>query len=142
VSGSGTISRMTTMSADVLASVRVVAARTPGLSLLVLHGSRARGDARPDSDWDVAYLADDASFDPDGLLASLVERLETDRVDLADLARAGALFRHRVAGDGVVIFEHTPGTFDHFWLDAVHTWCDLEPVLTPAYEHLLQALPR
>lgn len=133
---------MTTMSADMLAAVRAMASRTPGLALLVLHGSRARGDQRVDSDWDVTYLADEGSLDADGLLASLAELLKADRVDLADLARAGALFRHRVAGDGVVLFERTPGTFDRFWLDAVHTWCDLAPVLTPIYEQVLQALPR
>ena len=30
----------------------------PKLGLLPLFGSRARGDARDDSDWDVGYLAD------------------------------------------------------------------------------------
>ena len=32
-------------------------ARTPGLFAAVLYGSRARGDHRPDSDWDVALVA-------------------------------------------------------------------------------------
>jgi predicted nucleotidyltransferase len=37
--------------------VRAVAEATRGMTLLVLHGSRARGDAREGSDWDFAYLA-------------------------------------------------------------------------------------
>lgn len=33
-------------------------ARHDGLDLLVLRGSRARGDALPGSDWDLGYLGD------------------------------------------------------------------------------------
>jgi predicted nucleotidyltransferase len=42
--------------------MQAVARGHAGLELLVLHGSRARGDAREDSDWDFAYLAA-AEFD-------------------------------------------------------------------------------
>lgn len=112
----------------------------PGLHLLVLYGSRARGQARPESDWDFGYEAD-AGFDADGLLALLAEGLNADRIDLVDLDRVGALLRHRVAQDGRVVFERTPGRFERFWLDAVHAWCELEPVLTPLYAGVLEALP-
>ena len=69
------------------------------LRLLVLFGSQARGEARPDSDWDLGYLAG-AGFDPDALLLDLVTRLGTDRVDLVDLARAGAQLRFKAAAEG------------------------------------------
>jgi predicted nucleotidyltransferase len=124
-----------------LSRLRQAAAAADGLSLLVLHGSRARGTARPDSDWDFAYLAD-PGFDPDALLAGLAEATHAERIDLADLARAGALLRVRVADAAVVIVERDAGTFDRFWFDAVHAWCDLEPVLTPAYQAILDGLPR
>jgi predicted nucleotidyltransferase len=124
-----------------LTDLRRQAADTPGLRLLILHGSRARGDARADSDWDFAWLGDDA-VDPDRLMAMLAEATKADRVDLADLRRAGALLRYRVARDGVVVFEREPSVFLDFWLEAVHTWCDLAPVLTLAYEDVLAAVPR
>lgn len=117
------------------------AARLPGLRLLVLHGSRARGEAHERSDWDFAYVAD-RSLDPERLRATLVEHLETDAVDLADLGTAGALLRYRVARDGVLLLETDPGTFDEFRMDAIHTWCDMEPVLTPLYEQVLLDLER
>lgn len=120
---------------------RGAASRAPGLRLLVLHGSRARDDARPESDWDFAYLAD-ATFDPDGLRAELAERLRSDGIDLADLARAGGQLRFRVARDGVVVFEARPGEWEGFWLEAVTFWCDVAPVLQPAYDSLLAELPR
>jgi predicted nucleotidyltransferase len=121
--------------------VRQIASGADGLRLLVLYGSRARGEAHALSDWDFAYLAD-SGFDPDTLLAAVAEALGADRVDLVDLERAGALLRYRVARDGVVIAERRPGTFERFWLDAVDTWCDLAPVLLPAYEHVLESQRR
>jgi predicted nucleotidyltransferase len=123
------------------AALRGVATACPGLQLLVLHGSRARGEAHDRSDWDFAYEADPA-FDPDGMLASLAEHLNVDRVDLADLGRAGALLRYRVARDGALVFEREEGRFERFWLAAVDTWCDLSPVLEPAYARVLESLPR
>ncbi len=117
------------------------AAAAPGLQIFVLHGSRARGGTHEHSDWDFAYEAD-ATFDPDGLLAALADLLHVNRIDLVDLERAGALLRHRVARDGVVLFERTPGRFVRFWLDAVDTWCDLAPVLEPLYARVLETLPR
>ena len=139
--GDATIScLMLSTAGDLEARLAAVASACPGLDLLVLHGSRARGDAHERSDWDFAYLAG-ADFDVDGLLARLVETLVADRVDLVDLDRAGALLRFRVARDGVVLFERQQGCFERFWLDAVDTWCDLAPVLEPAYERVLKGLP-
>jgi len=118
-----------------------LSAGTPGLQLFVLHGSRAGGDAHDGSDWDFAYEAD-IGCDPDDLLASLADLLKADRIDLVDLGRAGALVRQRVARDGVLIFERTPGRFVRFRLDAILTWCDLEPVLTPLHEQVLKTSPK
>ncbi len=116
-------------------------AQQPGLRLLVLHGSRARGDTHARSDWDFAYMAT-RGFDVDGLLAVLVESLGADRVDLADLDHAGALLRHRVATHGRALYEEAPGTFQTFQIEAARVWCDLVPVLQPAYARVLDALPQ
>ncbi len=132
---------MTAVSPDVRQALARMSVETPGLQLLVLHGSRGRGDAHAGSDWDFAFEAD-ATFDPDGLLASLADLLKADRIDLVDLGRAGALLRHRVARDGVLIFERTAGRFERFRLEAIQTWCDLAPVLEPLYEHVLETLPK
>jgi predicted nucleotidyltransferase len=129
------------ISRDLRADLARIAASDARISLLVLHGSRARGDAHERSDWDFAYEAD-AGTDVDGLLAALADRLKAERIDLVDLDRAGALLRHRVASDGVVLYERRPGRFDRFRLDAIHTWCDLAPVLQPLYEQALESLPK
>jgi len=114
-----------------------LAARAVGLRLLVLHGSQARGEARPASDWDLAYLADE-EFDADTFLADLVLALGTDRIDLSRLNGASGLFRYRVARDSEVVFEARDGLFDRFWMDAVTFWCDAEPVLRSGYEAVLE----
>jgi predicted nucleotidyltransferase len=45
-------------SADIQAAIPQILEQVPYLKLLVLFGSRARGDAFPSSDWDFALLFD------------------------------------------------------------------------------------
>ncbi|MQA15690.1 MAG: hypothetical protein GEV09_16460 [Pseudonocardiaceae bacterium] len=114
-------------------------ADVPGMRLLVLHGSRARGDTGRHSDWDFAYLADPGT-DIAVVLTELSVAVGTDAVDLVDLAGASALLRFRAARDGVVLFENRAGAFRDFQLDAVHFWCDAGPVIRAAQADVLAAL--
>ncbi len=118
-----------------------VASGHPALELFVLHGSRARGDAGPLSDWDFGYLAGPA-LDPAALQADLVATLGTEEVDVVDLTRASGQLRHRVAADGVVLFEARPDAFEEFWLEAVPYWCDMQAVIRAEYEAALERLGR
>jgi predicted nucleotidyltransferase len=112
-----------------------------GVELLVLHGSRARGDAGPTSDWDLGYLPDPgADVDPAALLDLLASALGTDAVDLVDLRRASALLRFRAARDGVALIETRPEAFLDFRLEAVRFWCDAEPVIRAAQAEVLASL--
>jgi predicted nucleotidyltransferase len=113
-----------------------VAARHPALELLVLFGSRARGDARATSDWDFGYLGG-PGLDVEQLLADLVTATRSNAVDLVDLGRGGGQLRMRAAREGVVLFEARPGAFAAFAFSAASFWCDAEPVLRKAYEELL-----
>jgi predicted nucleotidyltransferase len=116
-----------------------IAEQTPGVRLLVLFGSRARGDAHARSDWDFGYLAG-PDLDVDALRARLVDTLATDSVDLADLERASGLLRYRAARDGRVVFESPAGTGDRFRLEAATFWCDAAPVLQRGYDRVLEEL--
>ena len=116
-------------------------AEVAGLRLLVLHGSRAREDARPTSDWDVGYLEDGSgTFDPAALALAVSDTVGSDAVDLVDLATAGALLRFRAARDGVALHDQT-GAFLDFRLAAVGFWCDAGTVIRAAYDDVLAALP-
>jgi uncharacterized protein len=116
-----------------------LAAATPALRLFVLFGSRARREAGPDSDWDFGYVADEG-FDPDALLADLIARLNTERIDLVDLERANGLLRYRAAAEGQPLHEAEPGEFERFWFDAVSFWFDAEPVLLTGYDEVLERI--
>jgi predicted nucleotidyltransferase len=124
---------------ETLKAMADVAAAARGLRLLVLFGSRARGDAHAASDWDLGFVGS-AAFDPDELLAALVKTLGTDHVDLVDLSRGGAQLRFRAARDGQMVFEDESGQFGKFWLDAVSFWCDVQPILQVGYERVLADL--
>jgi predicted nucleotidyltransferase len=118
-----------------------VAARHPAIDLLLLFGSRARGDARETSDWDFGYLGR-PGLDPDQLLADITSAISANDVDLVDLARAGGQLRFRAARDGVVVLERRAGAYEEFAIAAASFWCDAEPVLREAYERLLAEVGR
>ena len=126
---------------DTLRAIRKAAARQPGLRLLVLFGSRARGEATDRSDWDLGYLGDE-SLDCERLLADLVAGTGTEAIDLVDLDRAGGLVRFRAARDAVVVFEAADEVFAGFWFDAVSYWCDMGPIIRAGYDNLLEELER
>jgi hypothetical protein len=113
----------------------------PGLELLLLFGSRARGDTHARSDWDFGYLAR-PGFDPDDFLACLVLLLGTDRIDLVNLGRAGGLLRYRAAAEGRPLFESSPSVFDDFSFDAISFWCDMGPIIREGYEAVLAGLAK
>lgn len=115
--------------------IQTAAARALGLEALILFGSRARGAATARSDWDLGYLAG-AGFDPGALLGALVLGLGTERVDLVDLRTASGLLRYRAARDGRLVWGDE-GVHLRFRLEAIDFWCDVEPVLRPAYDAML-----
>lgn len=117
-----------------------VARATPGLDILLLFGSRARGDASDQSDWDFGFLGQ-AEMDVAALIAAIVTAVGTDRVDLVDLERASGLLRYRAARDGRTVFEAAPGAVDRFRLQAADFWCDAGPALQRDYDRLLADLP-
>lgn len=88
--------------------------RRAGIGLAVVHGSRARGDARPDSDLDVGLLARDRgplSYAAMGLIALDLSEALGAQVDTSDLSTPDAIFRFEVAGCGRPLFEGAPHAF-------------------------------
>lgn len=122
-----------------LERLRTAVAAYAEVDLLVLHGSRARGEEHAGSDWDLAYLAA-PEVDYFALLADVVASLRTDAVDLVDLRTASAVLRFRAASDGRPVYERSPGTFHDFAVTAAIYWCDVEPVVRRAHQAVLAGL--
>lgn len=99
--------------------------KIPYLKMLVLFGSRARGDTHVNSDWDFAalydeeirksYIKDDAWawFEVPRLLGEFFE-INSDIIDVVELNNCSTLIAHFVAVDGTVLYEKESGSFDDF----------------------------
>ncbi len=124
---------------SIISELRELASHTDGLLLLVLFGSRARGDNLPEADWDFGYLAD-GPVDPLALMAALSQVVGSDRLDVVDLGRASGLLRYRAARDGVAVYEAAPGLVDRFRFEAARFWFDAEPILRPGYKAVLDRM--
>ena len=117
---------------DVKAKIPELLEQVPYLKLLVLFGSRARGDNQESSDWDFAVLFDEElrkQHEPDGLdcyrswmiLQDILD-LGDNEMDWVDLKDASKLLAHEIAKDGVVIYESSSEIFGQF-----HRKCLISP---------------
>jgi|SRR5690554_5994520 len=107
-------------------------ARVEGLDFAVLIGSRAREEARPDSDWDIAIQWKEGNTSALESLArnelikhDLSQSLacEPDDIDIIDLKRANLTVRAVVAEEGIPLV----GEDDLPWMRFLsRTWRDLE----------------
>lgn len=119
---------------DLLDQLRAVVAGHPGLRLVVVFGSRARGSAHAESDLDVAYDGDADELE----LMERLGRVARCDVDLVRLDRADVILKNRIAREGVAIYELTPGTFSRFAANAALEYLDLEPLLLDSRRRYLR----
>lgn len=111
---------------DLVAATDLLRARVPGIGVVWLHGSRARDDARTDSDVDLALLAEA----PVGLrelfaLQSDLAAVLGYEVDLVDLWTADDVLRVQVIEHGRVLFERTPADRARFEMHALSRYAHL-----------------
>ncbi len=104
----------------------------PYLELLVVFGSRAKGNHNPSSDWDFALLFDEQQrqqYESGGgwncyrsmIILQQILELGDDEMDWVDLKDASELLAHEIAKDGIVIYESEPGIFAEFQRKALIT---------------------
>ena len=93
------------------------------LKMLILFGSRARGDHHSHSDWDFAILYDEqpknltmTGFKPleiYGILADIFN-IPDDKIDIVNLNNCSPLIAHYVSHDGQILYEKETGLFETF----------------------------
>jgi predicted nucleotidyltransferase len=101
--------------------ITAIVEKLPNLKLLILFGSRARGEHRPDSDWDFAVLYEERSAQKD--ISSLLKiytlleqalEIPEDKIDVIDLKECSPILAHYVARDGQLLYERETGIFEGF----------------------------
>lgn len=90
----------------IVAGVRDIILKHVSPQRIFLFGSRVTGEARPESDYDFAFDAPDASHEALDAIRAGVEKLPTlYRIDIANLAKADSRFANRVRDTGLVIYS-------------------------------------
>lgn len=110
---------------DIKSKIPQLLEQVPYLKLLVLFGSRARGDYQPSSDWDFAMLFDEElrqQYEPKGgwdryrswvILQGLLD-LGDDEIDWVELKDASEILAHSISRDGIVLYSAEPELFSDF----------------------------
>lgn len=103
----------------------------PGISALVVFGSRAQGSPRPDSDLDVGVLP--ASADPRerrrlqaGLASALSDLSPDGRVDVVLLDEAPDLLRQRIFETGRLLICRNPTAYQDLRIKTMREYGDRE----------------
>jgi len=100
--------------------------------LALLFSSRARGQWRRDSDFDIGVLLDAGATQADRgsairrLAAQLGRVVSATLVDLVVLNDAPPLLRHRVLRDGIVIYQRSPEERVRFAVKTIRDCQDLQ----------------
>jgi uncharacterized protein len=138
---------------DVKVKVPEFLERVPYLKLLILFGSRARGDYQESSDWDFAMLFDEdlrQQHEAGGgwnhyrswtILQTLLD-LGDDEIDWVDLKDASEILAHAIARDGVVVYENPVGQFEAFRQHALKSPTELKSYRQTVRAKVHEALAR
>ena len=95
------------------------------LKLLIIFGSRVTGNIHAKSDWDFAVIfnSEQLNIEPKNEKISVFQtsqiigellKINSDKIDVTDLAHCPALLAHFIARDGELIYEQQSGEFDKF----------------------------
>jgi len=107
--------------------------KIPSLEMLIVFGSRARGNTHVNSDWDFAILYDQQQIENRYLslevydIVSDVLRISDD-IDVINLSSCSLLIAHAVARDGKVLYEKKSGLFESFQSKALLSENQLEVI--------------
>ena len=119
----------------------------PEVAVVYLFGSRARGDARTDSDINLGLVfqrkrpsrqAREQLFDE--VAAHVGRATGIERVDVLDLAEQGPIFSHRVLCEGRRVFESDRARRIDFESDTIVRALDFRPTYELATEGKIRAL--
>ncbi len=116
---------------EALSSLRVWC-QAHEVQLCYLFGSRARGQGRTDSDYDIAvrFATRPMNEERDRMLGELSETLaralgeNEDRMDVHDVDEMPLALQYRVLRDGVLLWESMEGAHNEFYVRVLGEYLD------------------
>ncbi|MBU0569548.1 nucleotidyltransferase domain-containing protein [Patescibacteria group bacterium] len=111
------------------------------LSLVILHGSQAKGKTHSKSDLDIAVVKRDrdTNFDLLALICDLGKLFKSDRVDLVDVTNADPLLMYAVAKKSKLLSGEKKD-YEVFLLTAFKKYGDYLPYLKLEREFVIERL--
>jgi len=103
-----------------------------GVRLVVLFGSLARGEGRPDSDADIGMIG--GEFWDQLSLGTEIGKLLGREPHVVDLSAAGETLRYLVARDGIPLVDSEPSGWARFQAEATVRYLDFVPTLKTCAE--------
>jgi predicted nucleotidyltransferase len=103
--------------------------REYGLDLVVMFGSRARGESRVDSDTDIAVRGSrELSREEELSIAAELDKLYPN-VDLCDIRKASPLLLGAIGNDAKLVHQARESLFEEFKIFAWNQYMDFKPTL-------------
>jgi predicted nucleotidyltransferase len=103
--------------------------REYGLDLVVMFGSRARGESRVDSDTDIAVRGSrELSREEELSIAAELDKLYPN-VDLCDIRKASPLLLGAIGNDAKLVHQARESLFEEFKIFAWNQYMDFKPTI-------------
>jgi predicted nucleotidyltransferase len=118
------------------AAVTQSLAQDPDVLASWIFGSRARGDARPDSDLDVAILPARPPRSGETPLQRQLRWMDAigqrlgagPRVDVTELSLAGPIVAHRVLREGQLLVDRDPARRSRWVEECIHCYMEAQEI--------------
>src|SRR3990167_2270643 len=122
-------------------------AKKPEVAAVYLYGSYARGEARADSDIDLAVLVTDTrkykGFSiPQVIFSADLEKITGKKVEVQDLTACSVEFAHRVLSEGKLLTSNNEKERVNFQTSIVRKYFDLKPILDEYNYYLAKIIKR
>ena len=117
--------------------------KKPQVATVYLYGSQARGEAKKDSDIDLAVLFTKKQDSLDFFaLAPELSKMTGKEVEVQDLESCRIDFAHRVLSEGKLLFSNNEKVRIAFEEEVFRNYFDLKPALDEYYRELSEITKR